>query len=365
MSAQETGLNGSSCQYCDGLSPRYQNAMAILHGEELELNLALGDKVNFALSQLSLATPYRPDKALSLRSSLAGKVRILIEDRAQVEAIMALRPDFKLVQNQGYGTGTKFNLFIAVFGVIVAIVWSFETVLPHALATVAPLSWRVQAGASEEMDFASLGHICQNTSADLAMAKLVGVLATGDAEMPNVSVHIYDLSFVNAFALPGGLIIVSHKLIEQAERPEELAGVLAHEIGHVVHADPETQMIRRFTLNLISDPFGSSHSGGTIAMMEQFRQSRAAEEAADDYARQTMVAAGVDPIGLRDFFSRILKRERGGQSNNGGLAQLGSMFSTHPGTETRMAKIAPLPDGKKPKQVLDEADWQALRKSCN
>ena len=365
MSAQEPTLNGSSCQYCDGLSPRYQNARAILHGGELELRLTLEDKVNFALSQLSLATPYRPDKALSLRSSLAHKVRILIEDRAQVEAILALRPDFKLVQNQGYGTGTKFNFLIAIFAVIVVIAWSFQSVLPHALATIVPLKWRVQAGASEETDFASLGHICQNTSADLVMTKLVNVLATGDAEMPNVSVHIYDLSFVNAFALPGGLIIVSHKLIEQAERPEELAGVLAHEIGHVVHADPETQMIRRFTLNLISDPFGSSHSGGTIAMMEQFRQSRAAEEAADDYARQTLIAAGVDPIGLRDFFNRMLKREGGGQSNSSALSQFGSMFSTHPGTETRMAKIIPLPDGKKPKQVLDEADWQTLRKSCN
>src|SRR5665213_604570 len=140
MSAQETSLNGSSCQYCDGLSPRYQNAKAILHGAELELSLALGNKVKFALSQLSLATPYRPDKALSLRSSLAHKVRILIEDRAQVEAIMALRPDFKLVQNRGYGTGTKVNFLIAIFAAIVIIAWSFESVLPHALATIAPLS---------------------------------------------------------------------------------------------------------------------------------------------------------------------------------------------------------------------------------
>ena len=99
--------------------------------------------------------------------------------------------------------------------------------------------------------------------------------------------------------------------------------------------------------------------------MEQIRQSREAEEAADDDARQTMVAAGVDPIGLKDFFNRMLKHDRGGQSGISALDQLGSMFSTHPVTETRIAKIAPLPDGEKPKQVLDDADWQALRKACN
>ena len=342
-----------------------RDATALLRGDELELTLTSGAPLNFVLSQLNLATPYRPGKALSLRPMRADKVRILIEDGAQVEAILALRPDFKLVQKQGYSTGSKLKFILGLFGVVVAIAWSFESVLPHALATIAPLKWRVQAGVSEEMDFASLGHLCKNTSADGAMTKLLGVLATGDAEMPNVSVHIYDLSFVNAFALPGGRIIVSHKLIEEADRPEEVAGVLAHEIGHVVHADPETQMIRHFTLNLIYDAFGSSRSSGTIAMMEQFRQSRAAEEAADAYARQTLVAAGVDPIGLKDFFSRMLKRERGDQPSTGALAQFGSMFSTHPGTETRMAKIAPLPEGEKPKQVLDEADWRALRKSCD
>ena len=365
MSVQDTSLIGTPCRYCDGLSPHYQNATALLRGSELGLTLTRGTQLNFVLSQLNLATPYRPGKALSLRPMLADKVRILIEDSAQVEAILALRPDFKTVQKHGYSTGTKLNFIVTIFAVVVAVAWSFESVLPHALATVAPLKWRVQAGVSEEMDFASLGHICKNNSADDAMTKLLGVLATGDAEMPNVSVHIYDLNFVNAFALPAGRIIVSHKLIEQADRPEEVAGVLAHEIGHVVHADPETQMIRQFTLNLIYDAFGSSRSSGTIGMMEQFRQSRAAEDAADAYARQTMVAAVVDPIGLRDFFSRMLKNERSDQSNTGALAQFGSMFSTHLGTETRIAKIAPLPAGEKPKQVLDEADWRALRKSCD
>ncbi|MEO9168161.1 MAG: M48 family metalloprotease, partial [Aestuariivirga sp.] len=104
---------------------------------------------------------------------------------------------------------------------------------------------------------------------------------------------------------------------------------------------------------------------GTIAKMEQFRQSRSAEEAADAYARQIMVAAGVDPIGLKDFFSHMLTHERANLSDNSALTQFGSMFSTHPGTETRIAKITPLPDGEKPKQVLSQDDWQALRKSCD
>jgi beta-barrel assembly-enhancing protease len=365
MSGFETSLNGSPCRYCDGLSPQYRNASALLVADGLELTLAQGSHLHFALSALSLATPYRSGKALLLRPMLSDKARILIEDKAQVEAIVARRPDFKLMQKAGRATGTKLNFIVALFGLVVALAWSFESILPQALATIIPLKWRIQAGASEEMNFAVLGHQCQNASADGALTKLLSVLATGDAEMPNVSVHIYDLSFVNAFALPGGRIIVSNKLIEQAERPEELAGVLAHEIGHVVHADPETQMIRRLSMNLIYDAFGSSHSSGAIAIMEQLRQSRTAEEAADAYARQIMVAAGVDPIGLRDFFSRLLKHERGGPSGNNALVQFGSMFSTHPVTETRIAKIEPLPDGEKAKQVLDETDWQALRKACN
>jgi predicted Zn-dependent protease len=95
-------------------------------------------------------------------------------------------------------------------------------------------------------------------------------------------------------------------------------------------------------------------------VFEELRQSRSAEEAADAYARQVMVAAKIDPLGLKNFFGRMLKRE----PKPGTLGQLGEMLSTHPGTEQRMEKIAPLPDGTLPRPVISDADWQALKKYC-
>ena len=62
--------------------------------------------------------------------------------------------------------------------------------------------------------------------------------------MPPLRVRVYDIPIKNAFALPGGHIVITRGLLREATDPEEVAGLLAHEVGHVARHHPEAQMIR-------------------------------------------------------------------------------------------------------------------------
>jgi beta-barrel assembly-enhancing protease len=143
-----------------------------------------------------------------------------------------------------------------------------------------------------------------------------------------------------------------------------VAGVLAHEIGHVGHKHPEAQMIRvmgvQVLLSLASG--GGDTFGSAAAMLTILRYSRDAEREADAYARDMLKAAAIDPLGFKAFFESIKKET--GELEEGTLGKLTSIISTHPMTDERIAAIEPLPAGVIARAVLNDADWRALRGIC-
>ena len=185
-------------------------------------------------------------------------------------------------------------------------------------------------------------------------------------DAPPFSVEVVQLPVVNAFALPGGRIIVSGKLIAEAKSPEEVAGVLAHELGHVYYRHPEAQFTRlmgmQLLLTLATGTSGGDALGGLAGLLTILRYSRAAEAQADDFARRLMAEGGIDPSGLRDFFTRMQEKS-GGASTGGILSGIGSMLSSHPGTAERIASIKPLPPGKA-RIVLSAQAFHDLKAIC-
>ncbi len=98
-------------------------------------------------------------------------------------------------------------------------------------------------------------------------------------------------------------------------------------------------------LTLATGTSGGDALGGLAGLLTILRYSRAAEAQADDFARRLMAEGGIDPGGLRDFFTRMQEKS-GGASTGGILSGIGSMLSSHPGTAGRIARIKPLPPGK-------------------
>lgn len=163
----------------------------------------------------------------------------------------------------------------------------------------------------------------------------------------------------NAIALPGGHIYVFKGLIDQAETVDEVAGVIAHELGHVAHRDGTRAILQKTGLSLIFGILiGDFVGGGAVVLASESllksAYSRSAESRADEYAVRTMQAAGADPRALGRFLSRIA-----------GRARSGSIFLDHPATPDRVSRIdAIAPPQSGGATLLDAAEWRALKRIC-
>ncbi len=163
----------------------------------------------------------------------------------------------------------------------------------------------------------------------------------------------------NAIALPGGHIYVFKGLIDQAGTVDEVAGVIAHELGHVANRDGTRAILQATGLSLIFGILlGDFVGGGAVVLASESllksAYSRGAESRADDFAVRTIQAAGGDPRALGRFLARIAGKTRSG-----------SIFLDHPATPDRVARInaiaTPQSGGA---TLLDAAEWRALKRIC-
>jgi len=147
-------------------------------------------------------------------------------------------------------------------------------------------------------------------------------------------VHIAQDESPNAFALPGGVIVVHTGLIAATTRAEELAGVLAHEVQHVELRHSLRGLIKDMGLRglwaFVSGDLGGSLAGQAALELTSLQFSRADEREADVRGFDALVSAGIDPAGMPAFFE-TLARSGGGQ--------VPAFLSTHPASEERNREL--------------------------
>jgi beta-barrel assembly-enhancing protease len=117
---------------------------------------------------------------------------------------------------------------------------------------------------------------------------------------------------VNAFTFPGGLIVVNQGLLEHAADPEEVAAVLAHEMGHVVHHDPSDSLKRGLLLASLAAL--TSDSGAVRAAIQTLSRnafSRNVEDRADEFAFDLLARARIKPSRFADFLSSLPETPQG------------------------------------------------------
>jgi len=165
---------------------------------------------------------------------------------------------------------------------------------------------------------------------------------------------------VNAMAAPGGSVVVFSGLMRAAESPEELAGVLAHEVQHVVLRHSLRGMVRdlgwRAMLGIVFS--GAGDWGGSAAtwaaQLGNLRFSRQQEAEADAGGVRLLERAAIDPQGLATFFARLSRDEQ----------QIPAFLSTHPASEERAQKVRAMLVGA-PAAAPLPYDWRAVREELN
>jgi predicted Zn-dependent protease len=166
---------------------------------------------------------------------------------------------------------------------------------------------------------------------------------------------IVDAQEVNAFAVPGGFVYVNRGLIQRADQMDELAGVLGHEIGHVVRRHTVKQMEKAQGANIgvtlacvLTSICNSQAAGAAIniaggAVFAKF--SRQDEAEADAEGVKNTVRAGISPVGMVTMFRKLLEERK----TRPGAVE--SWFLTHPLEEDRITAVQSMINAIPPNQL--------------
>ncbi|MEK6371296.1 MAG: M48 family metallopeptidase [Acidobacteriota bacterium] len=152
--------------------------------------------------------------------------------------------------------------------------------------------------------------------------------------------HIVDDPDINAFSVPGGHVYVNRGLVTTANKADELASVLAHEISHNVARHVVKQFERQQQISAVGSILLGQEPGQLQALVAQIiaggamaRFSRADEKEADELGLRFMTAAGYNPQGMVDMFRNLMAADK---SQPGKVAQF---FMSHPLTQDRINDI--------------------------
>lgn len=237
---------------------------------------------------------------------------------------------------------TKFYLFGGVFLLIVAgallLLFLLKSTLARAVANRLPASWEQQFGDAAIDSIRKQMKIVDdpkwNAQLDVVKARLLPSIT--NSTYP-IQIYVADAPELNAFALPGGHIVVFTGLLKAIDKPEELAGVLAHEIAHVTERHVLRRLIESVGLILVIQALFGDTSGllavatdsSEILLRQKF--SRDFEREADELGWTYLIRAGINPRGMIDFFIKLEKETAGTEHL--------SLLNTHPATKERIQRL--------------------------
>lgn len=265
------------------------------------------------------------------------------------------------------GRGREWSLIgglVAAGVAVAAVVFVGIPLAARPLALRTPPALEARFGANMERQLSLPFRACSTTSESAVLLRDLGqrLGQAADAPFP-IKVRAVRAPFVNAFALPGGTILVTGELIEQARGPDELAAVLAHEIAHVERRHAMQAAWRAMGAGLLLDAVvgGGSGAGQQLIVLAggfaDHRFSRALEAEADDRAIEILRAEDISTQGMADFFGRLANR-----GDDQRLRQAAEWFQTHPDTAGRAEKARRAIRPGRP--AMSNEDWAILERVC-
>ncbi len=310
------------------------------------------------------------DEGIVLRLDGSDPARLIIPHGPAEDIIRKISPD---LNQRHIPKSMQRKLLIWAGGAIASVSLILLVLLPvlsGQLAKMIPLSREIALGRTtiEQIDKylskSDKSLTCHSEAGDLALAKMITRL-TSRADLPyQLNVRIFNYNQENAFAVPGGYIVLFSGLIKAAASAEEVAGVLAHEIGHVVHRDSTRRTLRTAgSAGIIGMIFGDFAGGfAVLAVTKQLinaQYSQGAESSADSFAHELLAKAGLPSAPMGDFFDKLKKKY-------GGKTGLMSHLASHPelGKRAEKARNASVVSIEKFTPILSESDWESLRQIC-
>jgi beta-barrel assembly-enhancing protease len=252
------------------------------------------------------------------------------------------------------GLGKATVAFTIVSAAAVAVV----LLSPQWLAPLIPSSVDKKLGDALVGDFG--GRFCSTPAGDAALKKLVASL---DPNPSDLQVEVAKIDMINAVALPGGKVILFDGLVKQARSPDEVAGVLAHEIGHVREKHVMQALLRQMGLAVVLGGV-DGNSGALVNNMLAMSYSRGSEAEADAHSMKALGNAAISPVATASFFERLSELDGSARSGDKGQGIAGYMTSHPLSRERKKAFEKSVVKGKNYQPSLTPAEWTELKTMC-
>lgn len=260
----------------------------------------------------------------------------------------------------------QLRVVFAIFGVLAALFVAGLQFLPDVVANHFPREWEDQLGLATLHQVTASAKVLKSGPAVDVVHKVWKRLQSGLPPTPyKFQIYVIDSPVVNAFAMPGGYVVVYTGLLRAADSPEALAGILGHEATHVIKKHSLKSMVRSLQwqvgLGLVISMLVGRHEAASVqtlhelaSNMDTLAYSRAHESEADHESVKALVRAHIDPIPFTNFFHTLAKKE------GSHLA----IFSTHPPSENRAQVLQAFAKTLEPYDTRPiDVDWKGMQKA--
>lgn len=341
--------------YFDGRSSR-KRSVTLRHSLDLQL---LEDGARVASWPYADIRLVDEDGGLRLRCITAEPLaRLEVADSATAASIRARCPSLL----EGRGSGSIWPIvgwsLGAVCSIVLIVLYGIP-LLADRLAPLVPSAIERRIGDAVDRQVRAIfgGKVCAKSEGQAAFLKMVGKLVEAGGAAGPIEARVLSSRVPNAMALPGGKLYLFDGLLRRARNPDEIAGVMAHEIGHAERRDGMRALIRTSgTTYLFGLLFGDVMGGGAIIAGTQAllsaSHSRQAESDADDFAGRAMAKLGRPPTSMGELLLRVTGTGRG------------SILDSHPVSSERLKKLRDLAPAVAGPPLLTDEEWKALTQIC-
>jgi len=320
--------------------------------------------IEWELHSLRLIDDGLTDGTLRLGSSASPNARIVTEDPAFRADLRQTAPQLFVPPFRRLVTQRKATVLALVAALLATILYFATTSFTQTIVWIVPAEWQSALGDTLRDRLFGENRHCTSPAGTAALGALKIAVVGQRSELSNVSILVLDAPTINAFALPGRQIVVLRGLLDDANSADELAGVLAHELGHVAYHHPMEAIVRLTGLTVLSAVFtGDSSSvadrlveiGGVLYFLSY---RRGQETVADNYAHDLLNETGIGSAGMARFFGRRDKD----RAEGGWIKTIEAYASTHPAAAERAAKAQQ--SAVSTRLALDQQQWSALKAIC-
>ncbi|MEP5729106.1 MAG: M48 family metallopeptidase [Sulfitobacter sp.] len=361
------GFDGMGAAFFDGDSPEPQEVSLHVAAGMLQIGLDDGNTLRWPVENIRQLPDQAGKSGFVLRLTTDPLARLFVTDKSVLPHLPHLRR-----RAPPKGRGRLAAWAVAAVAAVALQIGVLVPLLADNLAGFIPPEGERALGEAtfrqirEALDETGLNPlpICEAPEGVAVLNNLVGALQGSETFRQTVSVTVLDHDMVNAFALPGGFVVLFQGLIDAADGPDEVTAVLAHEIGHVASSDPTRHALRSAgSIGVLGLLFGDFAGGAAVLFLAErlisAQYSQAAETAADTYAHRALERAGINPGALGDMF--VTMKEKHGETDG-----VTAHFLSHPALGDRIAAArAQVTEGTTYGPSMSDKEWAALREICN